>query len=111
MLVELPSIGEKNMLEYISGSSSPKPIFPIGEWFANNTAVGWMWVITGDSWDKEMTFKAKVKEPGNRQISLSVIGVIDTDGNYDEVFDTVSIDSEKSKIKNSFINLIFKYLG
>jgi len=84
------------MFNYREGSSWPKPIFPFGEYFANNTNVIWAWFNVDSSWSEEMTFRAKLEKPGSGNIQLKVIGIIDSQGNYDEVTDTISITSKKS---------------
>jgi len=95
ILVKLPLIDNTPMFNYVEGSSWPKPIFPIGEWAANDTDVNWAWFMVDSSWSKEMTFKAKIKKSGSRFVDLTVIAVKDMNGNYDEVYDSVSVTAEK----------------
>lgn len=111
ILVKLPSIDKNPMFSYDwgtlgLGSSEPKPIFPIGEWTANNTDVIWAWYLVDSSWSKEMTFQATAVKTGSGTIKLSVIGVKDLMGNYDEVYDSVSVTSKKENCKT-----MFKILG
>ena len=79
------------------GSSVPKPISPIGEWSANNTDVNWAWFNVDGPWSKTMTFKALIKKAGSESVKLTVYGIKDLNGNYDEVYDSVTVLSEKSR--------------
>jgi hypothetical protein len=103
--VELPCFGKNPMFEYDwgilgLGSSEPKPIFPFGDWSANNTDVFWAWYnINDDSWSKEMTFIAKIVKSGTETIKLRVIGVKDIQGNSDECSDSVEIQAKSSRSK------------
>ena len=122
VLVKLPMIDKNPMFIYDwgafgLGSSEPKPIFPIGEWTANNTDVCWAWLLVDSSWSKEMTFKATITKPGTKPIELIVYGIKDIEGNFDESYDSISVTSKKEKssviIKNRqyFIMILEKLHG
>jgi len=100
--VKLPSIDDSPMFNYDwgvlgLGSSEPKPIFPIGEWSANNTDVCWAWFLVDASWSKTMTFNAWTKKDGTESVELTVYGLKDLNGNYDEVYDFVTVLSKKNR--------------
>ena len=100
--VKLPSVDDIPMFNYEwgplgLGSSVPKPIFPIGEWSANNTDVNWAWFNVDGPWSKTMTFKALIKKAGSESVELTVFGLKDLNGNYDEVYESVTVLSEKSR--------------
>lgn len=97
ILVKLPLIDNSPMFNYIEGSSWPKPIFPIGEWAANDTDVNWAWFLVDSSWSKEMTFKAKIKKTGSNSVDLTVIALKDINGNYDEVYDSTYVTAKKDR--------------
>jgi len=97
ILVKLPLIDNTPMFNYIEWSSWPMPIFPIGEWAANDTDVSWAWFIVGPSWEKEMTFKAKIIKTGSSSVELTVIALKDVNGDYDKVTDNTYITAEKNK--------------
>jgi len=109
ILVTLPTVSKSPMFDYDwgllgLGSSEPKPIFPIGEWSANDTDVCWAWFIVDSNWEKEMSFKAKIVKSGSKSINLRVIAVKDIIGNYDEINDSISITADKSKCIKSLFN-------
>jgi len=97
ILIELPEIDESPMFSYIEGTASPKPIFPIGDWQANDTQITWSWYLVSSAWSKEMSFKAIVQKSGSKSIDLTVIAVKDMNGNYDEIHDSVDIIVERSR--------------
>ncbi|MCK4364811.1 MAG: hypothetical protein KAW45_02045 [Thermoplasmatales archaeon] len=100
--IKLPSIDDSPMFNYDwgvlgFGSSEPKPIFPIGEWSANNTDVCWAWFLVDASWSKTMTFNAWTIKDGTESVELTVYGLKDLNGNYDEVYDSVTVLSKKNR--------------
>jgi len=109
VFIELPLVNDDPMFEYDwgllgLGSSDPKPIgFPLGEWTANDTDVSWAWFLVSPSWSKDMSFKAKVKKTGSEYVNLKVYGMKDTNGNDDEFFDEIRINSKKNN-KPVFLN-------
>ena len=108
ILVKLPSVGNTPMFSYDweilgVGSSNPKPIFPIGDWTANNTDVCWAWYIIDESWSKEMTFEATIMKSATKSIDLKVYALKNVNGDYDEFFDSVTVKSEKIR-SFSFLN-------
>lgn len=108
ILVKLPSVGNTPMFNYDwgilgVGSSNPKPIFPIGDWTANNTDVCWAWYIVDESWSKEMTFEATIMKSATKSIDLKVYALKNVNGDYDEFFDSVTVKSEKIR-SFSFLN-------
>jgi hypothetical protein len=95
--VELPSISGVNMFEYVTDSSSPKPVLPFGVWDADDTNVMWFWFLTGSSWSKEASFKAYIREEGTRTVNVRVTGVISFDPDdplFDESTDSVEVTGE-----------------
>ena len=113
ILVKLPLIDNNPLFSYDwgtlgLGSSEPKPVFPIGEWTANNTDVSWAWFLVDSGWSKEMTFQATVVKTGSKTIELKVIGVKDIiEGNIDDAYDLVSITSKKQSSKTMISNHLF----
>lgn len=100
--VKLPSIDDRPMFNYDwgilgFGSSEPKPVFPIGEWSANDTDVCWAWFNIDEPWSKTMTFKACIKKEGLESVELTVYCLKDMNGNYDEAHDSVSVLGQKTR--------------
>jgi len=98
--VKLPSVNNNPMFKYDwgilgLGSSEPKPIFPIGEWTANDTDVCWAWFNVESSWSKTMTFKAKIAKSATKSIELTVYAIKNIHGDYDESHDSISVTGKK----------------
>ena len=118
ILVKLPKAGKSPMFNYDwgalgLGSSEPKPIFPIGEWTANDTDVCWAWYVVDASWSMEMTFTASIMKTGEKSVDLTVYGLKDVNGYYDECFDSVIIKADKTRhfhLLNRNINLFWKII-
>jgi len=119
ILVKLPSVGNTPMFNYDwgilgVGSSNPKPIFPIGDWTANNTDVCWAWYIVDESWSKEMTFEATIMKSATKSIDLKVYALKNVNGDYDEFFDSVTVKSEKTRsfsFLNNALNSLKRLMG
>lgn len=96
--VTLPTVGGSNMFEYVSDSSSPKPVLPFGIWDADNSSVMWFWFKTGSSWFKEASFKAYIRKEETKDVDVKVTGVISFDPDdplFDEAFDSVEVTGEE----------------
>ncbi len=95
--VELPSTAGVNMFEYVTDSSSPKPVLPFGVWDADDTNVMWFWFLTGPSWSKEASFRAYIREEATRSVNVRVTGIISFDPDdplFDESTDSVEVTGE-----------------
>jgi hypothetical protein len=103
VLVELPTVDDESMFQYITGSVSPKPILPVGVWRANDEEVAWSWFEVSSGWSKTMTFKATIKKGGSKTINLLVAGDYSSNGQIleDEASDSVDITVDKSRVLNT----------
>ena len=80
------------MFEYILGSGSPKPSIDEGFFWPTDKYVLWIWKIEPQNWNKEMTFRAKIKRSASdKEISCIAGWVINEQLENDTSFDSVSI--------------------
>jgi hypothetical protein len=90
ILIELPTINDNPMFNYINDSASPIPGLLEGHFEASDTEIIWIWYLINEFWSKEMTFKAKIVQSGMSTVKLTVLGLIDID-HYDYANDSVEV--------------------
>jgi len=97
IIISLPKNGDEEVFDYMELSASPIPSPLKGMFDASNTDVIWIWYQVDSSWDKDLTFKAYLRESGTYDISLSIVGIYDLDsGEYDEFSDNIQIIGQGS---------------
>jgi hypothetical protein len=105
---------DTKIFNYVELSASPVPNLDEGFVIGMNDAVLWIWKNVNSDWDKEMTFKVKIKEKGKINVLLNVIGIIDENGEEsDEGEDTVLVEGTSNGAKQrekSFNFIIFNKL-
>jgi hypothetical protein len=107
VLVELPSISDSPMFNYVTGSISPTILDPdVGITYANDEEVAWNWVTIEPPFTQTMTFKAIVKQSGTQNVNLIVGGLYAENGQTKEDEGSDSLRFSSSKGKN--INNIFR---
>jgi len=95
ILVELPKVGDKPMLDYKSSNTNPMD--------ANDEELRWYWLQIEPSWSEVITFTVQIKKSGTKTIKLTAFGEYkgtDNKLHEDSSTDSVSIYVKKGTGKH-----------
>ena len=112
VLIELPTVGEDPMFDYISSDKVP--------WDSNDEEIRWNWLYAEPPWSEEITFTALIEKAGKKTIKLTAFGEYKGDDNKlheDSATDSVNIDVEGTgkhmpiTFPQNKVRLVYRFLS